>query len=96
MRPSSGITCRSTTHCEPANSGPIANGIASSAKRTGHGSPGMACREFASSGPATWPISPVRGRKVSEPASSSWEATSEISGPPNIDSAVSTGDPVAS
>ena len=33
---------------------------------------------------------------VSDPASSSWEATREISGPPNIDSAVKTGEPVAS
>ena len=69
--------------------------MARSPNRAGHGRPGTACRPLATSGAAICHMSAVRGRTESDPASSSCEATSENSGPPNMESAVRTGEPVA-
>jgi hypothetical protein len=96
MNDSPGTTSRTILHCVPENIAFTTYGIARSRNLNCQGMPGTHWSASASRGAAIWNIRAVRGRTKSDDASSSCEATREISGPPNIDRPDSTADPVAS
>ncbi|GIE78915.1 hypothetical protein Aph02nite_48650 [Actinoplanes philippinensis] len=79
---------------DPPVADPARNGIARIAKRHPHARCGSACNAYAATYAIGMTIAARRGPVESDMLSTVAEPSRVISGPPNIDSAVRTGEPV--